>query len=107
MENNDMNNIINKFQNILKDKNIDVGKVFDDDDENDSPLDFNFDLDTIIKFKNIFGKINNNNNPRNALLRSLKPFLRSERKEKLEQYIKIANILGVLSILNEDNGEKK
>ena len=108
MNDSNMNDIINKFNNILKDKNIDLGNVFDNEQEEKSnPMDFNFDLDTKIKFKNIFGQINNNTNPRNALLRSLKPFLREERKEKLEQNIKIANILGVLSILNENNGDKK
>ncbi len=102
-----MNDVINKFNDILKDKNIDLGQVFNEPEEKSNPLDFDFDLDTIIKFKNVFSQINNNNNPRNALLRSLKPFLREERKEKLEQYIKIANILGVLSILNENSGDKK
>lgn len=105
LENNNINDIINKFQNILKDKNIDLGNVLNEEENN--PLDFNFDIDTIIKFKSIFEQINCNNNPRNSLLRSLKPYLRNERKEKLEQYIKIANILGVISILNESNGDKK
>jgi hypothetical protein len=102
---NNINDIINKFNGILKDKNIDINKVLEDE-ENSNPLDFNFDLDTILKFKNIFNKINNNNNPRNNLLRSLKPFLRENRQKKLEQYIKIANLLGVLAILNEDSDEK-
>jgi hypothetical protein len=102
---NNINDIINKFNGILKDKNIDINKVLEDE-ENSNPLDFNFDLDTILKFKNIFNKINNNNNPRNNLLRSLKPFLRENRQKKLEQYIKIANLLGVLTILNEDSDEK-
>lgn len=105
MENN-MNDIIGKFNDILKDKNIDVNKILGDKPES-NPLDFDFDLDTILKFKNIFGQINNNNNPRNALLKSLKPFLRDNRKEKLDQYMKIANVLGVLAILNENSGDKK
>jgi hypothetical protein len=100
-----MNDIINKFNNILKDKNIDIGKILKDE-EPERPLDFNFDLDTIIKFKNIFNDINNKNNPRNALLTSLKPFLRENRQKKLDQYIKIANLLGVLAILNKDSDEK-
>lgn len=105
MDNNNMNDIINKFNNILKDKNIDIGKVLEDEKQG-SPLDFNFDLDTILKFKNVFSKVNNNNNPRNALLKSLKPFLRENRKQKLDTYIQIANILGVLAILNEDSDKK-
>ena len=53
-----INDIINKFSNILKDKNIDLNKILGDTDEEQSqnPLDFDFDLDTIIKLKNIFRK---------------------------------------------------
>ena len=53
-----INDIINKFSNILKDKNIDLNKILSDNDEEQSqnPLDFDFDLDTIIKLKNIFRK---------------------------------------------------
>lgn len=100
-----MSDIMNKFNNILKDKNIDLNKVLGDEEKSNSS-DFNLDLDTIIKFKNIFGQLNNKNSPRNALLYSLKPFLRDNRKEKLDQYIKIANLLGILTILN-DSGDKK
>ena len=53
--------------------------------------------------KQIFDKINNKNNPRNNLLLSLKPFLREEKQEKLEQYIKISNLLNVLEIMNNEN----
>lgn len=104
MENN-MDDIVNKFNNILKEKDIDLGKILGDEPPESGP-DFNFDLETIIKFKNIFSQINNNNNPRNSLLKSLKPFLRKDRKEKLDQYIKIANLLSVVTILNEKSGDK-
>ena len=107
MDNNNMNDVINKFNNILKEKNIDIGNILGDEGDKTNPLDFNFDLDTIIKFKNIFNHLNNNNSPRNTLLHSLKPFLRPNRREKPEQYIKIANLLGILTILNEDSGDKK
>lgn len=105
-----MNDVMNKFNNILKDKNIDIGKILNDDEsssENSNSFDFDFDLNTILKFKNIFSQINNNHNPRNTLLKSLKPFLRENRKQKLDQYIKIANLLGILAILNEDSDDKK
>jgi hypothetical protein len=101
-----MNDIINKFNNILKEKNIDINKVLGDEEQSE-PLDFNFDLDTILKFKSIFNKLNDNNSPRNALLNSLRPYLRENRQKKLNQYIKIANLLGIIAILNEDSDEKK
>ena len=98
-----MSDVISKFNNILKEKNIDILKIFGDSNES-SPLDF--DLDTIIKFKKIFNQINDMNTPRNNLLYSLKPFLREEKKKKLDQYIKIANLLKVLEILNSDDMRK-
>lgn len=101
-----MSDIINKFNNILKDKNIDLGKILGDEPES-HPLDFDFDLDTILKFKKIFNQINDSNCPRNNLLYSLKPFLREEKKQKLDQYIKIANLLKVLELLNIDDFRKK
>ena len=83
----DFGNIINRFNNILKDKDINLGKILEDDEESNDALNFDFDLDTIIKFKNIYQKINDNNNPRNRLLYSLKPFLRESRKKKLDEYL--------------------
>ena len=103
----DLSNIINRFNNILKDKDINLGKILEDDEESNDALNFDFDLDTIIKFKNIYQKINDNNNPRNRLLYSLKPFLRESRKKKLDEYIKIANLLGVISIINDINSSGK
>jgi len=113
-----LNELIGKFNDILKEKNIDLGKVLGDDDsksnfsnkledEQPNPLNFDFDLDTILKFKSIYQKINDINNPRNRLLYSLKPFLRDSRKKKLDEYIRIANLLGVLSLLNDTNPNGK
>lgn len=96
-----MSDVINKFNNILKEKNIDLGKVLGDESES-NPLDFEFDLDTILKLKKIFNQINDSNSPRNNLLYSLKPFLRKEKQEKLTEYIRIANLLSVLEMMNKE-----
>ena len=103
-----MSNLINKFNDILKDKNIDINNVFNKNQTNTETTEntnktLDFDITTLLKFKTIFDKANNNNNPRNKLLASLKPFLQDEKKEKLEQYIKIANILYVINSLSEYN----
>ena len=110
----DMSYVLNKFQDILKDKNIDINSILgSSSDENNkssassnNSKNFNFediDVNTILKLKNIINKMNNNNNPRNALLFALKPFLANEKKEKLDQYIKISNILNILELLSNDN----
>lgn len=103
-----MSNLINKFNDILKDKNIDINNVFNKNQTNTETTEntnktLDFDITTLLKFKTIFDKANNNNNPRNKLLASLKPFLQDDKKEKLEQYIKIANILYVINSLSEYN----
>ena len=107
----DFSNVIGKFQDIMKEKNIDLNSILNSstntssntENTDKSNSDFNLDINTILKMKQIFDKMNNNNNPRNNLLLSLKPFLREEKREKLEQYIKISNLLSVLEIMNNEN----
>ena len=99
----DLSDVIGKFKDILKEKDINLGKILGDEEDKSDPLDFDFDLDTILKFKSIYQKINDNNNSRNRLLYSLKPFLRDSRKKKLDEYIKIANLIGVIGIINDMN----
>ena len=98
----DFSEIINKFSDILKEKNIDLNNLADEatsSSASDSD-NFNLDIETILKIKDIISKINSNKNcPRNKLLYSLKPYLENSKQEKLEQYMKIANIISVLDNL--------
>lgn len=110
--NEDFSEVLNKFSDILKDKNIDLNNIaggsnppadnntnFDSTSASNS--DFNLDIDTILKIKDIMSKINKNQNcPRNNLLHSLKPYLEDDKQEKLEKYIKIANLLSVMENLD-------
>lgn len=58
-------------------------------------------MDTILKMKDIFTAMNKSkDSPRNKLLYSLKPYLENTKKEKLEQYVKIANLLTALESMN-------
>ena len=67
----------------------------------ESNSDFNLDINTILKIKDIISKMNKNQDcPRNKLLHSLKPYLENDKQEKLEQYIKIANLLSVMENLD-------
>lgn len=121
--NEDFSNILNKFSDILKEKDIDLNNIVGGkstpptnydvcknncDNENfnnvdscnqnqSNDFDFNLDIETILKIKEILTSINKNSHtPRNNLLHSLKPYLQDDKKEKLEKYIKIANLLSVL-----------
>ena len=106
--NEDFSNILNNFSNILKEKDIDLNSIIggenppNNNNENNQE-DFSFDINTILKIKEIMSNMNNKNSPRNKLLQSLKPYLEDTKKEKLEQYIKIANLLSVLDSFDDKN----
>lgn len=115
---NDFSEVINKFSEILKDKNIDLNNLAggnppaENIDSSANSNDSTIDIETILKIKEIISKINKNqNSPRNNLLHSLKPYLENDKQEKLEKYIKIANILSILEDfdvkLDFFNDEKK
>ena len=53
---------------------------------------FDIDMETILKLKK-------NGNPRAKLLNDLKPFLAASKKEKIDQYIKMDNMLELLPLL--------
>ena len=56
----------------------------------------NIDVDTILKFKTIFEKLNSKDDPRSNLLLALKPYLKESRKQKVEQYIQFFNVSKIL-----------
>lgn len=115
---NDFSEVINKFSEILKDKNIDLNNLAggnppaENIDSSANSNDSAIDIETILKIKEIISKINKNqNSPRNNLLHALKPYLENDKQEKLEKYIKIANLLSILEDfdvkLDFFNDEKK
>lgn len=63
------------------------------------------DMNTILKMKSVMEKLNDSNDPRTNLLYSLKPYLREERKEKLDQYANLLNVAKIADILKNDNKE--
>lgn len=102
--NEDFSEVINKFKNILSEKDIDISKFSPSNQENmpgNSNM-FDFDIETILKIKNIISSAQNKNSPRIKLLEALKPFLKPEKQQKLDEYIKIANMLTILEILNNN-----
>ena len=124
-------NAMNKLNDMMKSGNLadivsnippDVMKNFssmmnnssntnsDNSSENSSNNSFDFsniDMNTLMKIKNIMDKVNNSNDPRNNLLSSLKPYLRDEKKEKLDQYANLMNFAKIAEILKNDNKEPK
>ena len=75
---------------------------------NNGGFDFsNIDINTVMKMKSIMEKMNSKDDPRSNLLYSLKPYLREERKEKLDQYASLMNVAKIAELLNNDNKENK
>lgn len=125
--NEDLSNVMNQFSNILKEKNIDINEILNKVSDNPSNTsnsntntsdnqnsftsnitgesDFNLDIETILKIKNIMQQMNQKNIPRNNLLNSLKPFLRKDKQKKLDEYIKYANLLNLLELFNLEGGD--
>ena len=69
----------------------------------------NFDIGTMLKMKSIIDSMNKQqNDPRANLLRSLKPYLKNSRKEKVDQYIKLFSMGKVFEMINPlGGGDKK
>jgi len=63
------------------------------------------DMNTIMKMKSVMEKMNTKNDPRSNLLYSLKPYLREERKEKLDQYANLMNVAKIAELLKNENKE--
>lgn len=69
---------------------------------------FNFDINTMLKMKSIIDAMNSQrDDPRSNLLKSLKPYLKESRKEKVDQYIKIFSMEKIFENLNPLGGGKK
>lgn len=90
---------INNFQNSSQEDNTNIN------DYSNNSNNFNFDINTMMKIKNIMDKMNSSrNDPRSNLLQSLKPYLNDNRKERLDQYMQFLNISKVLEAFNSEGG---
>lgn len=68
----------------------------------------NIDINTILKMQQIVKSINSEqSSSRVNLLRSLKPYLKPSRQDKVEQYIQLFNMEKVFEMMNHDGGGKK
>ncbi|MCI8470864.1 MAG: hypothetical protein HFJ35_05255 [Clostridia bacterium] len=73
---------------------------------NNGNFDFSqIDMNTILKMKSVMEKLNNSNDPRSNLLYSLKPYLREEKKGKLDQYANLLNVAKIADLFKDNNKE--
>lgn len=107
--NNPNNDVSSNSEKINEDtlKNI-LNNFKASSEEQNSNNNFNFDINTMLKMKNIMDKMNSNSNdPRANLLLSLKPYLNNNRKEKLDQYMQFLNISKVIEVFQSEGGADK
>lgn len=116
MMNNNSNNSFENTDNISSDtsteSNFNVADLLNnmnfnssnENTDNTQNSNFNFDVETIMKMKNIMDRVNSSkNSPETNLLLSLKPYLNNNRKQKLDQYMQILNITKVIKAFNSEN----
>lgn len=116
LKNNEIPDNIKSMFNNLASSNSDSSYAESDNatehgqqtDSFNSSSNFNIDLDTMLKMKSIIDSMNQQqNDPRANLLRSLKPYLKPSRKEKVDQYIKLFSMGKVFEVLNPLGGKEE
>ena len=114
-------NIMNNFKENSESSNNDTSNTNTSNNNtsnnNSSNTDFsdnarnssdNFDINTFFKMQQIMSSLNNNQDDSRAnLLRSLKPYLKESRKEKVDQYIQLFGMGKVFEMLGPLGGEKQ
>ena len=105
-----MNGNANMNENQHNDKEVVDTDTNDHSSSNSSnhTLDFSkIDMNTMLKMKSVMEKMNQTADPRSNLLQSLKPYLRDEKKSKLDQYANILNMANIIELFNQNNGKEK
>ncbi len=113
--NNDLNDLlsqvspemINNFSNMLNSNNQNSSQGSSNSTNGNNNNNFNLDINMIMKMKSIMENMNNKNDPRANLLYSLKPYLRDNKKDKLDQYVNLLNVSKIAELMNNNNDNKK
>ena len=63
---------------------------------------FDFDPSMLLKLQKIMSLSGNNENDKSKLLLSLKPFLKDERKNKVDKAVQLMNISKIISVFKDD-----
>lgn len=106
------NNIKEMFSSIMNNSNSSCNSPEEasriNSKESSPNIDFSgIDIGTIMKMQELVKAMNSEqSNSRSNLLRSLKPYLKPSRQEKVEQYIQLLNMEKVIELMNNSGGGK-
>lgn len=109
-QNNDNNQNTQSFDKSSNPNNQSNSKISEDSSSSQTANNFNFnniDINTMMKMKSVMEKMNNSSSPRNNLLQSLKPYLRDEKRSKLDQYSNLLNMANIMELFNQKNDNKE
>ena len=97
-----LNNLSSMFQNNSSNSNNSSSNGYS---PNSNSSGFNLDMNTMLKMKNIISSMNQKDDPRANLLYSLKPYLRDNKKGKLDQYVNLLNMSKIADFMKNDSKE--
>ena len=99
---NNLGDILSNYSSNSETNNNDTN--INNDNNNNNPEN-SIDFETILKIKSIMETLNTKNDPRSNLLYSLKPYLRSSKRSKLDQYANLLKITQVTGLFKNEKGE--
>lgn len=111
MINNNSNSASQSNNNTVKQEKVNTNTSNAQGSTNNSSnfnnFDFsNIDMNMVMKMKSAMEKMNHASDPRSNLLQSLKPYLREEKKSKLDQYSNLLNMTTLIELFNLNNGKE-
>ena len=111
MINNNSNSASQSNNNTVKHENVNTNtsnaQASTNNSSNFNNFDFsNIDMNMVMKMKSAMEKMNHASDPRSNLLQSLKPYLREEKKSKLDQYSNLLNMTTLIELFNLNNGKE-
>ena len=116
----DIKKIINNFQNTsannvqsknlnnqnTNNQNVNNHNNTSDNNQTESSIP-NIDINTLMKMQNIMSKMKNSeNDDMSKLLLSLKPYLRDDKKDKIDEYIKLIKMGKMTQLFETFGGDK-
>ena len=106
INNNEIPEDIKNIMNKMSDSNANTG--INSDDSSNFKSESGIDINTILKMKKLIDSMNSAQpDARTNLLMSLKPYLNNNRKEKVDQYVKLFEMSKIFDIMNSIGGDKK
>ena len=101
-----LKNILNNFASSSSNDHSSSNDNSEGSDRSSSSTNPEFDINTILKIQSIMKAMNNKQDDARAnLLRSLKPYMKDSKKNKIDQYIKFLSIARVFETMNPLGGD--